>query len=128
MTHLVMRRFHQVEDHLSVGDIDGRPSQLFVKGGVMQQIKVLQQEQTRRLIIRIERKKAPEIVKGLAVEQFRLFNELRYVHICLDNRIMNDERVIYQLATVALKICSVKSLHICVTSSSCTLFRLFVVS
>lgn len=86
MAHLVMCSLHQVEYHLTVGNIDGSPSQFLVKRGVMEQIKVLQQEQTGRLIIRIERKKTPEIVKGLSVKQFWLFNKLRYVHIRLSNK------------------------------------------
>jgi hypothetical protein len=44
---------HQVEYNFAISDIDGGPLQLFVEGGVVQKIQVLEQQQSCRLIIRI---------------------------------------------------------------------------
>ena len=102
---LVVCGFNEVEDYFSICDIDGGLSEFVVERGIVEQVEVAQQQQSRILVIGIEREQAAEIVDGLAVEELRMLYVLRYVH---DG---------YQLATVALKIWSVRSSHICCTSS-----------
>ena len=53
---------HEVEDGLAVGDIDRCPSELLIEGRVVQQIQVLEHEQSCRLVVRIHSQQGTQVV------------------------------------------------------------------
>ena len=110
-SQLIVGGFDEVEQHFSVAEIDGGLAQFGVESGIVEQVEVLQHQKPRRLVIGMEREQAAKLVESLAVHLFGVVDELRQVHFPI---------FFYQFATVALKIWSVSSFTICVTSSSCT--------
>ena len=75
-----MGGFHQIEEFFAVGDVDGGTAQLVVKRRVVQQVQVVEHEQTCRLIVRIECDEGAEIVKGLLVHRLGVLDKIGQVH------------------------------------------------
>jgi hypothetical protein len=51
-----------LEEHATVGDIDCCSAQLLVEGRIVEQIEVLEQKQTNRLIVGIESQQGTQLV------------------------------------------------------------------
>ena len=102
-----------LEEYTAVGDIDGSTSQLLVEGGVVEQIEILEQEQTDGLIIGVECQQGAQLIERVAVQAFGVLGQFCNVHcfLCVGG---------YHCATEALNIWSQRSFIIWVTSSSCT--------
>ena len=71
---------HEPEEGTPVRYVHCRTAQLIIKGGIVQQKEIPQQQDARRLVIRIERKHAPETVEGLLVQILRMTDEIGYIH------------------------------------------------
>ena len=54
---------HHLEDDLAVGDVDSGTAQLLVECGVVQQVEVLQQQQSGALEVRIQREHRAQLVE-----------------------------------------------------------------
>ena len=104
-----------IEEHTAVGDIDGRTAQFLIEGGIVEQIKILEHQQTDRLIIRIQGTEGAQLIKRVTIHPFGVLYQFCYPF----HRLLLSVFV-YQLATQALKICSQMSSIILDTSSSCT--------
>ena len=115
---------YHLEDDFAVGDIECCFSEFFVEGDVVEQIEVLQHEQSCRLEIRIQSQHGAQLVQRIAVESLWVVDEFCYLHISILYSLFTT----YQFATVALNIWSQRLLVISVTSSSCTALSDCVVS
>ena len=73
---LVVCCLYQPEYHLAVGDVYGCLAQFLIKRGVVQDVEVLQHQQTCGLEVGIERNEASEVVQGLLVHSLRMLDEL----------------------------------------------------
>ena len=80
----IVHGLDHLEEHTTVGDIDGRTTQFLIEGGVVQQIQVLQQQQTGCLIVGIECQQTSEFVERLLVHFFRMIYQIGELHLMVD--------------------------------------------
>ena len=76
-----MGGFYELEESLSVGDVERGAPQFLVEARVVEQIQVLQHQQPGRLIVRIGGKQASQVVEGLLVQVLRMLYQLCQVHL-----------------------------------------------
>ena len=87
-----MSSFYQIEDDTTVADVDGSTSELFVEGGVVEQIEVLQQKETGRLEIGIQSQQGTQVVERFLVHLFGVLYQVLQVHMLLLIRITSWRR------------------------------------
>ena len=126
--------FHQIENDATVSNIDSGTAEFLVECGVMEQIEILQQEESGSLEIGIQSQQGTQVVERFLIHLFGMLYQVLQIHIL---KCSGDEPQLlyylvltalncyfrYQLATVALNIWSTISSVISVTRSSCTEFR-----
>lgn len=79
----VVRSLNKIEQYFPIREIYCGSPQFFVKRRVMQQIKILYHQESCRLIIRIQSRNPPELVKSLSVKVFRMLYQLLNVHVLI---------------------------------------------
>lgn len=78
--YLVVCPLNELENNFSVGYVYCCLAQLFFECLIVQNVKVLQQKQTCRLIIRIKGHDASQLVEGLATHFFRMHYQTCQFH------------------------------------------------
>ena len=76
-----MGSLDHIEEHTTIGDIDGRTAQLLVERGIMEQIEITEQQQTGRLLVGIKRQQRPQLIERVAVKAFWVIDQFYYLHL-----------------------------------------------
>ena len=71
-----MSGLDHIEEHATIGDVDGGTTQLLVERGVVEQIEVLKHQQPNGLMVGIECHLRAQLVKRVAIHAFGVFYQL----------------------------------------------------
>ena len=75
-----MCRLNHIEEHTAVSNVDGCSPQLLVKARIVQQIEVLEHQQSECLVVGIQCHLRPQLVKCVAIQLFGVMYQLYYIH------------------------------------------------